>query len=130
VKSEITTCAAIVKSAVLVAVAPPTETEILPVVAPVGTAKLSRVDVAEITEAELPFTLTLLAVETGSKPAPVTLTTVPTRPTFGSKSVTASDTADPASRIETRSPAAPYSYFSSTWVPGDETRLARPGAGA
>src|SRR5512141_1984026 len=88
-KLEMLGAAVTVKVFALDAIAPPRVTEILPVVAPEGTATLSCVAVTALTLATvlLNFT-TLLAKFAVSKFVPVTVTAVPTGPFGGEKPVT------------------------------------------
>lgn len=76
-----------VKSATLVAVLPPTVTEIFPVVAPEGTDVVMLVAVLVITLATIPLNLTVLLFGVVLKFVPVIVTALPTGPLNGVKLV-------------------------------------------
>ena len=76
-----------VKTPLLVAVLPPTVTEIDPVVAPVGTVVVILVAELAVTNAVVPLNFTILLAGVVSKFVPVIVTDVPTRPLVGVKLV-------------------------------------------
>ena len=76
-----------VKTPLLVAVLPPTVTEIDPVVAPVGTVVVILVAELAVTNAVVPLNCTILLAGVVSKFVPVIVTDVPTRPLVGVKLV-------------------------------------------
>jgi len=78
-----------VKTALLVAVLPPTVTDTAPVVAPTGTTTFSDVVVDAETTAAVPLKLTALLAAMGLNPDPPTTTEVPTGPLEGENVVTA-----------------------------------------
>ena len=78
---------ATVKLVALVAVLPPTVTEIGPVVAPDGTVAVILVDVLAVTVAAVPLNITMLFAGVVSKFVPVMVTVVPMGPLAGAKLV-------------------------------------------
>jgi hypothetical protein len=83
-----------VKALPLVADEPDTVTPIVPVAAPLGTVTTRLVAVADVTVAAVPLKLTALLPGVVLNPEPWMLTTVPTGPDFGWKSMI--DTVDDA----------------------------------
>lgn len=76
-----------VKLLVLVAVLPATVTEIVPVVAPMGTVVAIEVAVLAVTTAVVPLNLTVLLAGVVLKFVPVMVSVVPTKPEAGVKLV-------------------------------------------
>ena len=94
-----------------VEVADPAEllTEIVPVVAPAGTATTRLVAVAELTTAPMPLKVTVFRLAVGLKPLPEIVTVAPTGPLFGAN--VAIETVFAAGRlIAMILPAASYWY--------------------
>jgi hypothetical protein len=96
-----------VKALLLVADPAGAVTPIVPVVAPAGTETTRLVAVADVTVAAVPLKVTALLAGVELKPVPWMVTTVPTGPVLGWKSMI--ETVDEAYRVtDSRLPTASY----------------------